>query len=385
MSVYFIKGKGWRYDFTQGGARYTGTWFKTKTEAKTAETKRREEILNPKQETVTATDMAFLELVNKRLDHVKAYKTAAYYSSHVYYALKWVREWKNLNVAQITPDMVEAYLVNRADKVSPYTANSELRYLRALFNFGCHPRKGWIKSNPTAGIPFLPVERKVKYVPPKEDVLKVILAADPNTQDYLWTIALTMGRVGEINRLTWQDVDFENRQVVLYTRKKKGGHLTPRVIPMPEKLYRLLLNRYSHRDHSKPWVFWHRYWDAKQGMWIEGPFKDRKRIMTTLCRIAGVRYFRFHALRHFGASMLERGQVPIGDIQRILGHENRTTTEIYLHSIGDSERKAMGVFDREMTIDSHTESHTEKVKDLTEVAKSLILLVGLEGLEPSAN
>jgi hypothetical protein len=28
---------------------------------------------------------------------------------------------------------------------------------------------------------------------------------------------------------------------------------------------------------------------------------------------------------------------------------------------------------------------TEKAKDLTEVAKSLILLVGLEGFEPSAN
>ena len=385
MSVYFTKGKGWRYDFILKGARYTGTWFKTKTEATTAKTNRREEILNPKEETVTPTDMAFLELVNRRLDHVKAYKSQAYYSSHVYYAFKWVRKWENLNVAQITADMVEAYLINRAKKVSACTANSELRYLRALFNFGCHPRKGWIKHNPTAGIPFLPVERKVKYVPPKDDVLKVICAADPDTQDYLWTIVLTMGRMGEINRLTWQDVDFENRQVVLYTRKKKGGHLTPRVVPMPEMLYRLLLHRCEQKDHSRPWVFWHRHWDPRKGMWVEGPFKDRKRIMATLCRKAGVKYFRFHALRHLGASMLERGQVPIGDIQRILGHENRTTTEIYLHSIGESQRKAMSVFDREMMADSHTDSHTEKAKDSAEVAKSLILLVGLEGLEPSAN
>jgi integrase len=35
-------------------------------------------------------------------------------------------------------------------------------------------------------------------------------------------------------------------------------------------------------------------------------------------------------------------------IQRILGHENRKTTEIYLHSIGDLEREAISVFDIEV-------------------------------------
>jgi hypothetical protein len=29
-----------------------------------------------------------------------------------------------------------------------------------------------------------------------------------------------------------------------------------------------------------------------------------------------------------------------------VGHENRTTTEIYLHSIGEAEREAMAVFER---------------------------------------
>ncbi len=68
--------------------------------------------------------------------------------------------------------------------------------------------------------------------------------------------------------------------------------------------------------------------------------------MGTLCRKVGVRYFRFHYLRHFGASVLDRANVPIGSIQRILGHENRTTTEIYLHSIGEAEREAMAVYER---------------------------------------
>lgn len=53
------------------------------------------------------------------------------------------------------------------------------------------------------------------------------------------------------------------------------------------------------------------------------------------CGAASVRYFRFHALTRSGASVMDSLNVPIGSIQRILGHENRTTTEIYLHSIGD--------------------------------------------------
>jgi hypothetical protein len=75
-------------------------------------------------------------------------------------------------------------------------------------------------------------------------------------------------------------------------------------------------------------------------------YLDRKSIMKTLCKNAKVRYFRLHALRHLGASILDRENVNLGAIQRLLGHENRTTTEIYLHSIGEAEREAMKVFEK---------------------------------------
>ena len=86
---------------------------------------------------------------------------------------------------------------------------------------------------------------------------------------------------------------------------------------------------------------------------------------------SGVRYFRFHPLRHQGASLLDRANVNIGSIQRILGHENRTTTEIYLHSIGEAEREAMRIFEH-ASEDSHTESHTETRKELSQLPNSLI-------------
>jgi len=116
---------------------------------------------------------------------------------------------------------------------------------------------------------------------------------------------------------------------------------------MTQKIYEILSRRYAQRDKSKSWVFWHTYWNNKTGEKVEGPYQDRKRIMNALCEKVGVKYFRFHALRHFGASTLDNAKVQIGSIQKILGHESRRTTEIYLHSIGEAERKAMEIYESE--------------------------------------
>ena len=48
MSVYLVKGKGWRYDFTMKGVRHTESWFRTKREALTAEAEKRKEVLEVK-------------------------------------------------------------------------------------------------------------------------------------------------------------------------------------------------------------------------------------------------------------------------------------------------------------------------------------------------
>ena len=345
MSQYFKKGKGWRYDFILKGMRHTDTWFKTKREAKKAEAEKRKEVLNPPVVVKTPTDMEFLELVNRRLDYVQEYNSVLYYTNHIYAAKRWCKLWSKMLCSEITADMIQNFIYRQKKSVSAISANMQLTMLRAMFNFGStHPRN-WISNNPTVGLAFFPFEKKVKYVPPIEDVLKVINSADPGSQDYLWVIALTMARMSEINSLAWEDIHLKERFLYLYTRKKRGGSLTPRRIAMNNKLYGILSRRYAERDNDKPWVFWHRYWSRKLGEFTEGPYIDRKQLMKTLCNRAGVKYFRYHPLRHFGASLLDHQNVPIGDIQRILGHENRKTTEIYLHSIGNSQQAAMDILD----------------------------------------
>jgi integrase len=356
MSSYFKKGKGWRFDFTLKGIRYTETWFKTKKEAAQAEAKKREELKKPTPGQGTPTDTDFLTLLNRRLDHVKAFNSESHYRDYCYMGKRWFSLWGKLKCREVTIDMVERFILSRA-KVSAFTANKEIRYLRATFNYGI--KKQLITSNPAAGLDFLPVEKRVKYVPPVEDVERVISLADPETRDYLIAISDTMARVSEINRLTWADVDLAGKYVILYTRKKRNGHLTPRKVPMTNRLYSILTRRHAERDKTKPWVFWHSYFDRKEGETKEGLFKYRKRLMKGLCQRAGVKDFRFHALRHAGASLMDLNNVPITAIQRLLGHENRATTEIYLHSLEKAEFEAMRVLEHARE-NSHTDSHTKE-------------------------
>ena len=60
---------------------------------------------------------------------------------------------------------------------------------------------------------------------------------------------------------------------------------------------------------------------------------------------------------------MDGNNVPLGSISRILGHENRKTTELYLHSIGNEERDAIEVFERargKFSHDSHTDGDKKK-------------------------
>jgi hypothetical protein len=64
-----------------------------------------------------------------------------------------------------------------------------------------------------------------------------------------------MGRMSEINRLTWEDINFQERYVILYTRKKRGGHFIPRKIPMTDKLFDVVYTRFKNWDKKNNGCF----------------------------------------------------------------------------------------------------------------------------------
>ena len=92
-------------------------------------------------------------------------------------------------------------------------------------------------------------------------------------------------------------------------------------------------------------------------------------------------------MTHFGASILEKEGVPITTIQELLGHLNRTTTEIYLHSFEGSNLDAIEKLGD--ALNSNGESgflrkSPTKTKGLQLLSHNpLIFMVRQAGLEPA--
>lgn len=336
MSAYFVEKKGWRYDFMMKGLRYTQAWYETKRDANQAEQQKRDELSKP-----ISTDMDFLMLVNLRLDDVKQRLSNEHYMDTLYHARRWTQKWSGLTCSEVTIELI-TILRDERSLVSNQTANKELRYLRSLFNWGV--RKGYATQNNALKVDMMRVEKREVYVPPVEDIQKVFSLATQEQRDYLHCLQDTFARSREINNLRWLDIDFKHNTVSLYTRKKKHGTKTPRVIPMTAKLREVLCRRNDSRDRSIQWVFSHRYYSKVQEKTLVGPYKDRKKFMKSLCEKAGVKYFRFHPLRHAGASFMESIGIPISHIQELLGHENRKTTEGYIHTLGKNKIEAIDKF-----------------------------------------
>jgi integrase len=174
---------------------------------------------------------------------------------------------------------------------------------------------------------------------------RIMLAAGDD-RPFLLVIYHTMARVDEILRLKWEDVNFQERAVRLWTRKRRDGSWAWDILPMNEVLHDTLWGIWKQRTQDQ-WVFF----NAKTG----NRYMHRPKVMRTICKRAGVRHFGFHALRHYVASYLvDQKKFSITQISRLLRHQNKATTERYLQVVDTQLRDVMASLEEK----SHTNPHT---------------------------
>ena len=317
--------------FQHQGKRYKKEGFKTRRAAVLWEAEKRQEVnARPPKEIPM---LSFQELATADLDDIRprmqlntVRQKAFVYRSFLAFL------GADVPVVIITTKQISDYLNNRAAKDGSKAANRDLRDLKALYNWGL--RQEIIEGkNPCNPIEKYPEEPYRPYIPPPEDIDKVRLVATADERDFLDSIYHLLARKSEVIRLTWEDVNFEQRWVRLYTRKRRGGQLQEDYLPMNETLYKVLFSRWKRRDKENPNIF------TCSG-------RQLRYMMETLCRRAGVKPFGLHAIRHHVSSILnDSGKASMKQIQKLLRHRRQTTTETYLHSIEGSLYEAAKLLD----------------------------------------
>lgn len=266
--------------------------------------------------------MDFIRLCESRLKELETRRSPKWFKENQLLLEKLILLWGRKK--EIIRDDIEKVL-NETAKTSHFNANAQLKMIKALFNHGIE--KEWLVSNPAGKIKKYPVAKAKKYIPSQEDIKKVFRIAKPLDRLYLLVLAHTLGRVSAVNQLKWEDI--QPNFITLYTRKARNSDLKAITIPINKTLSETIKQIPKEGEYV--------FINPKTGK----PYEYRKKLLKTLCNKAKVRYFSFHALRHFGASKLDNAGVPLTDIQAILGHERATTTDIYLQSLRGSTKKAL--------------------------------------------
>jgi integrase len=228
----------------------------------------------------------------------------------------------------IAPIDIHRQRINLSKTLAPQTVKHVLRLLARIINFGV--RKGLCD-----GLSF-----KIEYPAVNnlrtEDLTPEQLTAlvDAINQEYdvqaanFMRLALYTGmRRGELFRLKWDDLDFQNG--FIHLRTPKGGR--DQVIPMNQAAREMLE---SHPRTDSLYVF-----PGRRG-------GQRARVPNRIDAIkerAGLpKEFRaLHGLRHVYASMLaSSGQVDLYTLQKLLTHKSPAMTQRYAHLRDDALRRA---------------------------------------------
>lgn len=146
------------------------------------------------------------------------------------------------SLSDITPAKSYAFLSRLSDTRGGNVANKYRKNLLAAWNWGVD----FTEDFPQLIAPFLKVKpfsvvRKDRYVPPEEDMIRVLQQAHGQDLVFLLTLYFTGARCGEIFRLTWQDVKFTEGKIRLSDKKTGNGQVRVRWLQMHPELVKALL------------------------------------------------------------------------------------------------------------------------------------------------
>lgn len=275
-------------------------------------------------------------------------RTVTYYKDSVSSALRIIGK----SYDQVTADDIRYYLAMRVQKdgVSKTTANNERRNLSAFYQW--LQKEEILLKNPMNKVEVMKETRRRKKAFTRMEIEKIRDAAKTTKEQALIEVLLsTWARVTEVAQIRIDEINGETITVHGKGDKDRAVYLGPKA--------QLLVSKYlQERSDTNPYLFprakyagdvkemtkgrcrklqaeWHR--DAR--LVDDNRHTDQCTIESIIRKIgkrAGVENVHPHRFRRTGATLALRSGMPLLQVSKLLGHEQISTTQIYL-DISDQE------------------------------------------------
>ncbi|MDP2885126.1 MAG: tyrosine-type recombinase/integrase [Ignavibacteria bacterium] len=227
----------------------------------------------------------------------------------------------NKPVRFITALDVETYKEYLVKEVSRVTANDYLRSLKTAFNIGL--RLNLVDSNPFKDCKMfrIPCVRPT-YLRKEEFAILLRAIADQRFGLLVLFAALTGMRRGEIVNVRWVDIDMDSRLIYIQNSENfTVKAMRSRTIPMNRDMFNLLQNIPKESEYV--------FVDAELMPYKAGTVTKKFKRLVRDCGLS--EKIHLHSLRHSYASWLVQSEIPLAEIQKLLGHSSVVTTQIYAH------------------------------------------------------
>ncbi len=321
MSLYKRGGVFWSYISMDGvrHAQSTGTGNRRKAEL--IEQRFKEE-LNLKRFHVAepAPQMSFADLAARFLANGEAKPW------HIDRLKLLLPYWGDVPIGRIHKGLVADYRRSRhaQKKLTDTTINRDLEALRHILFWAAD--EGLLLSNPLARMRMVPERRKPRLVLPLADEDKLLAAAAPHLRRIVIAALDTGMRRGELLNQRWEHVDW-GRNLLFVTRSKTAGG-EGREIPFTERVAAMLSG--LRQDSGTIFTF------------QKNAIVQIKTAWKAAIRRAGIRYCRFHDLRHtFNTRLMEAGVMQ--EVRKaLMGHSSgEDVNSIYTHVELPAKREAI--------------------------------------------
>jgi integrase len=223
-----------------------------------------------------------------------------------------------VRVSDLDVDRVARFLADmRKEDLAAWTIHGTLTPLSAMLNYAA--RRGYVGSNP--------VKQLTKHERPKDfnkpmrilssEEIAAVLRASTDTYRLLLMTAIFSGlRVGELLRLKWLDIDWNDNLLIVRSSKTEAG---VREVAIPDFLVQELSRASLDLDGGE-YVF-----RTKDGEPMKHRTVARRALEATLKR-AKVPHCRFHDLRHTYASILIGQGDDVTYVAAQMGHSTPAIT-----------------------------------------------------------